>query len=40
MYKEKLVRVIFVINEQLISTVTVIVQFGNWLKKIKNENNL
>ncbi len=31
-FPEKLVRVIFVIREKNISTVTVIVQFGKWTK--------
>ncbi len=31
-FSEKLVRVIFVLGENIISTVTVIVQFGKWTK--------
>jgi len=31
-FPEKLVRVIYVIGEKVISTVTVIVQFGKWTK--------
>jgi len=31
-YPEKLVRVFFVVGEKIISTVTVIVQFGKWTK--------
>jgi len=31
-FPEKLVRVIFIIGEKIISTVTVIVQFGKWTK--------
>lgn len=31
-FPEKLVRVIYVIREKFISTVTVIVQFGKWTK--------